>query len=891
MSKKIIGYILITTIALLSAGCGNDGSSGETGQSGSNSLVVQSVEQSGDNCLYGGIKIDSGLDENNDGNLSSSEITQTYYVCHGDDGVDGIDGLDGVNGADGLDGIDGVDGTDGIDGIDGVDGTDGTDGINGVNGTNGADGADGIDAISVDDTTAPVITLNGTNPLSVLLGSIYIEDGATATDAVDGSVDIITSGSVDVDNLGTYTISYIASDSSGNLAIATREVSVYDDSVPNITILGDNPVDVSHGVNYVDPSAFAYDKTDGFLAVSSSGSVDTDTVGTYTITYSVTDSDSNEVNATRTVNVVDTTAPVITLYGVNPMTISQGESYADAGATASDSVDGTLSPTTISNTVDTTLAGSYSVVYKATDTAGNEVNATRTVIVENVAPTASDLSKVVPYNASSYSITLEGSDAGADTLTYTLLSNPTHGTLTGSGSSYTYTPESDYSGDDSFTYKVNDGTEDSNTATVILSVEHIIFAFTTQEQNSSTMIDFNRTAEYSPNADTFDITLSPYSDIAYVATYGNKTHVVDISDLNNILQKSTLSSSDAIYGITLSLDGDTAYEAEDYMINIVDISDPDIPSLIGSYSTGLVYANKVVVSQDQSKAFISNGTNGLTILDISIPSSPTQLGSYDTSGTAYDVVLSVDEKRVFIADYNKGVVELNVSDPTTPTLLGNYYVSGKSWEVLLSSDGNTLYAADSSAGMRIFDVSTAGALTLLSQVNNGGDTYSIALSADETKAYLGNFYTKGGLKIVDISDPNSPIILASYNDFGYDENVYSIDISNDGTKAFVAMDDIMAVYDISHDYVAKSTDFGSDSIKLRIASQNEIPLSMSVSADRSDIITVGSYATTLAYDDYNGVDVEIPISSQSSATGITTLSVTLSYEDTEVTRTIYVEVK
>lgn len=86
------------------------------------------------------------------------------------------------------------------------------------------------------------------------------------------------------------------------------------------------------------------------------------------------------------------------------------------------------------------------------------------------------------------------------------------------------------------------------------------------------------------------------------------------------------------------------------------------------------------------------------------------------------------------------------------------------------------------------------------------------------------------------------------------------------------------------DYLKKNTSFFS------VMEDVEIPLSMSVSADRSDIITVGSYASTLAYDDYNGVDVEIPISSISSMTGVTTLTVTLSYADVEVTRTIYVEV-
>ena len=67
---------------------------------------------------------------------------------------------------------------------------------------------------------------------------------------------------------------------------------------PVITILGDNP--------------FLDILMQSGETVSSSGSVDTNTVGTYTITYSATDAAGNTSTATRTVNVVDTTPPVIT---------------------------------------------------------------------------------------------------------------------------------------------------------------------------------------------------------------------------------------------------------------------------------------------------------------------------------------------------------------------------------------------------------------------------------------------------------------------------------------------------------------------------------------------------------------------------------------------------
>ena len=56
-------------------------------------------------------------------------------------------------------------------------------------------------------------------------------------------------------------------------------------------------------------------------------------------------------------------------------------------------------------------------------------------------------------------------------LTAVLVSGPAHGTLTlNADGSFTYTPDANYNGTDSFTYKANDGTADSNVATVTLTV-------------------------------------------------------------------------------------------------------------------------------------------------------------------------------------------------------------------------------------------------------------------------------------------------------------------------------------------------------------------------------------------------------------------------------------
>jgi ABC-type molybdate transport system substrate-binding protein len=79
---------------------------------------------------------------------------------------------------------------------------------------------------------------------------------------------------------------------------------------------------------------------------------------------------SSSVSINITDNDTDTTKPVITLLGANPLLIANGATYTDPGATVTDNMDATR---TIqgTGTVNTAAAGDYTITYNATDTAGN----------------------------------------------------------------------------------------------------------------------------------------------------------------------------------------------------------------------------------------------------------------------------------------------------------------------------------------------------------------------------------------------------------------------------------------------------------------------------------------------------------------------------------------
>jgi alpha-tubulin suppressor-like RCC1 family protein len=69
-----------------------NGGSGATGASGTNALAATSDEMPGDNCAYGGTKVETGLDTNGTGALESGEVTKTTYVCKGGAGTNGTNG-------------------------------------------------------------------------------------------------------------------------------------------------------------------------------------------------------------------------------------------------------------------------------------------------------------------------------------------------------------------------------------------------------------------------------------------------------------------------------------------------------------------------------------------------------------------------------------------------------------------------------------------------------------------------------------------------------------------------------------------------------------------------------------------------------------------------------
>ena len=147
----------------------------------------------------------------------------------------------------------------------------------------------------------------------------------------------------------------------------------------------------------------------------------------------------------------------------------------------------TSNAVTISGTPTATGVFNYTVTMTGGCPGGTNT-AMGSIIVNavNHAPVASNQSVTTDEDVAKL-ISLNATDVDGNTLNYSIVTPPSHGTLTGAAPNVTYTPSLYYNGSDSFTFKANDGTVDSNTATVSITITPVNHAPIAIDQSISTV--------------------------------------------------------------------------------------------------------------------------------------------------------------------------------------------------------------------------------------------------------------------------------------------------------------------------------------------------------------------------------------------------------------------
>ncbi len=152
---------------------------------------------------------------------------------------------------------------------------------------------------------------------------------------------------------------------------------------------GEPEMILEYGTTYSEPGATAHYRGTHFFKegwavdYTTEGEVDTAKVGEYTLTYAAKKMGQTG-KSTRTVKIVDTQKPVLTLEGEEEISIIRGKEFTDPGFTATDGYDGDLTgKVVVSGEVDTSKAGTYTLTYEVADSSGNAAEKlTRTVTVK-----------------------------------------------------------------------------------------------------------------------------------------------------------------------------------------------------------------------------------------------------------------------------------------------------------------------------------------------------------------------------------------------------------------------------------------------------------------------------------------------------------------------------
>jgi len=226
------------------------------------------------------------------------------------------------------------------------------------------------------------------------------------------------------------------------------------------------------------------------------------------------------------------------------------------------------------------FVGTDTFTYQASDgmVRGNPVTVTVTVTPVNDAPLVEDKAVTVAEDAE-HVITLTATDVDGDKPTFTIVDQPTHGTVTLAGALATYVPNKDYVGSDSFTYSASDESETSNTATINITVTNVGDAPVLTAINDRSMDEDSApitialaASDIDGDSLTFEATSSDETK-ATVAVVGSTLIVTALPNM----------SGDVTISVTAA-DGTSTSSTETFTLTINPINDAPVLESIGEQS-------------------------------------------------------------------------------------------------------------------------------------------------------------------------------------------------------------------------------------------------------------------------------------------------------------------
>ncbi|MGB5848859.1 MAG: hypothetical protein WBH40_10250 [Ignavibacteriaceae bacterium] len=206
-----------------------------------------------------------------------------------------------------------------------------------------------------------------------------------------------------------------------------------------------------------------------------------------------------------------------------------------------------------------------------------------------------------------------------------------------------------------------------------------------------------------------------------------------------------------------TVENNIVFTASGGILQTLDISDPSNPILIGQVATNGIIND---VAKSGNYIYLAEGDSGLKIIDVTNLTNPVQVNEYLQS---YPILkFKVENQTLFITEgkydesqWTGGLRILDISDPISPQPLGFFASSRPSY--FISPVDNYIYMSYSSDETFIIDVSD---LTIPILAGSIYTRFGYSYLSGNLLYVAGNYPTDEGLKIFDVSNPSSPILLS-----------------------------------------------------------------------------------------------------------------------------------
>lgn len=243
--------------------------------------------------------------------------------------------------------------------------------------------------------------------------------------------------------------------------------------------------------------------------------------------------------------------------------------------------------------------------------------------------------------------------------------------------------------------------------------------------------------------------------------------VIDISDPESpsLVGSATLSGTPQ----NLVVSGNFAYVASDdnaQELQIINISSPSAPTLAGTYDApGNTNANGVaVVGTTLYLVRASSANNEFNVINVLIPTLPVLLGSLDLGADGNDVVVSGTNAFLATSDDSQEMKVINISVPALPTLAGSLNLAGNTDATAIALASNTVFLSQGSSVFTV-NITTPTTPAQLGSISAGGTINDIALNLgnNNTYLYLATSNSASEFQVINVSIFASPVLLGSLN--------------------------------------------------------------------------------------------------------------------------------